>query len=81
MTAAKRTLADTSSVPTVESIANLAQSRHDLIDQPVRRGSSGGNADAFDAFEVFGIDLVLSFDQKAVRALFLADGEQLDAVR
>ncbi len=65
----------------VTSIAKLAQPRHDLIDQPVRRGSSGGNADAFDAFEIFRIDLVLSFNQKAVLALFLADGEQLDAVR
>src|SRR5947209_16060077 len=65
----------------VLSFADLAQARDDLFDEPVRRRSSGCDADARSVAQVFRIDLVRRLDEKTFLALLLADREELQAVR
>src|SRR5215207_7770562 len=61
--------------------AYLAQACDDLFDEPVGRRGAGGDADAFGAGEVGGVDLFGRLDEEAAPALLLADREELEAVR
>ena len=63
------------------SLTNLAQARYHLIDQPVRGRSSGGNADTICSVHVRRVDLFISLNQETAGALFLANSQQLNAVR
>ena len=52
----------------------------DLVDEPVWSGSACCYADLLHALQISRIDLGRSLDQKTLCALFLADGQQLNAV-
>ena len=51
-----------------------------LVDEPVGSGSAGRYANFLHALQISRIYLSRSLDQKTLRALFLANCQQLDAV-
>lgn len=58
----------------------LMKTLDDLVDEPVWSGSARRYADFLHALQISRIDLGRSLDQKTLRALFLANCEQLNAV-